>query len=202
VGKRCIGWRYDPIFIYDRYTVEYHLQAFEKIASYLEGYTEQVVISFIDLYEKTKRNFPELKEVNKQDRMILGEKLTRIASAHGMQVYTCMEGTDLARFGVNTGGCMTKEVLEHALGEELLVPPGLSPARKGCHCLLGSDIGVYNTCRHFCKYCYANYDRSSVLRNSKYHDPSSPLLTGHLQAGDQVREARQIRYRTGQLVFL
>ena len=202
VGKRCIGWRYDPIFIYDRYTVEYHLQAFEKIASFLEGYTEQVVISFIDLYEKTRRNFPELVEVTKRDRLILGENMARIASRHGMQIYTCMEGTDLALFGINTNGCMTKEVLEHAIGEELRVPSGLSPARKGCHCLLGSDIGAYNTCRHFCRYCYANYDRSFVLRNSKYHDPSSPLLTGHLQPGDQVREAKQVRYRTGQLVFL
>lgn len=202
VGKRCMGWRYDPIFIDGKYTVEYHLKSFKRIASLLEGYTEQVVISFIDLYEKTKRNFPELREVSKTDRLILGENLARIASEHGMQVYTCLEGTDLAPFGVNTGGCMTREVLEHAIGEELVVPSGISPARKGCRCLLGSDIGAYNTCRHFCKYCYANYDKDSVLRNSKLHDPSSPLLVGHLLAGDQVREARQVRYRTGQLIFL
>ena len=202
VGKRCIGWRYDPIFTHGKYTVQYHLQIFEKIASSLEGYTEQVVISFIDLYQKTKRNFPELKEVTKEDRLTLGEKMAQIAFRHGMQIYTCLEGTDLAPFGVNTCGCMTKEVLEHALGEELLVPSGLSPAREGCRCLLGSDIGAYNTCRHFCRYCYANYDKTSVLRNSKLHDPSSPLLVGYPQEGDQIREANQIRYRTGQLVLL
>lgn len=201
VGKRCIGWRYDPIFISERYTVDYHLKAFEKIASALDGYTEQVVISFIDLYEKTKRNFPEAKEVRKSDRLILGEGMIRIAREHGMQLYTCMEGPDLASFGADTFGCMTKEVLEHAIGEELRVPSGISPARKGCRCLLGSDIGAYNTCRHFCRYCYANYDKASVLRNSNLHDPSSPLLVGHIQEGDQVREARQIRYRTGQMVF-
>ncbi|MBQ9157385.1 MAG: DUF1848 domain-containing protein [Eubacterium sp.] len=201
VGKSCVGWRYDPIFLSETYTVKYHLQAFEQIASMLEGYTEQVVISFIDLYEKTKRNYPEAKEVAKKDRLILGEAMAEIGSKHGMQIYTCLEGADLAPYGVNTGGCMTKEVLEHAIGEELQIPSGLSPARKGCRCLLGSDIGAYNTCLHFCRYCYANYDKESVLRNRKLHDPSSPLLVGHLLDGDQVREANQVRYRTGQLVF-
>ena len=71
VGKRCVGWRYDPIFLSERYTIPFHLDAFEKMAGELEGYTEQVVISFIDLYEKTKRNFPEAKEVQPEERLIL-----------------------------------------------------------------------------------------------------------------------------------
>ncbi len=200
-GRRCAGWRYDPIFLSDRYSVEYHLKAFERIASELEGYTEQVVISFIDLYEKTKKNFPEAKEVPPSERLILGKAMKEIAANHGMQVYSCLEGRDLEQFGVNTGGCMTKEVLEHAIGEELNVPSGVSPARPGCRCLLGSDIGAYNTCRHFCRYCYANYDRTSVLQNSRQHDPDSPLLVGRLHKDDQVKEARQIRYRTGQLTL-
>ena len=199
VGKRCTGWRYDPIFLSDTYTVEYHLKTFERFASELEGYTEQVVISFIDLYEKTKKNFPEVREVPEAERLILGKAMAESASRHGMKIYSCLEGQDLAPLGVNTGGCMTKEVLEHAIGEELKVPAGVSPAREGCRCLLGSDIGAYNTCRHFCRYCYANYDRETVLRNSVAHDPSSPLLVGNIREGDKIREANQIRYRTGQM---
>ena len=201
VGVNCVGWRYDPIFLSEEYTPEYHLRAFEQIASALDGYTEQVVISFIDLYEKTRRNFPEAREVRPEHRLLLGRGIAEIAARHGMQVYTCLEGTDLAPFGINTRGCMTKEVLEHALGEELTVPTGTSPARKGCRCLLGSDIGAYNTCRHFCRYCYANYDRRTVLQNSAQHDPASPLLVGHLHPEDQIREAKQTRYRTGQLLL-
>ena len=201
VGKRCVGWRYDPIFLSEKYTKEFHLEAFERFAALLDGYTEQVVISFIDLYEKTKRNFPEAREVKAEDRRILGKEMAGIAARHHMQIYTCLEGTDLKPYGVNTSGCMTKEVLEHAIGEELRVPSGLSPAREGCRCLLGSDIGAYNTCRHFCRYCYANYDRDSVLRNSKLHDPDSPLLVGNLRPGDQIREAKQVRYRTGQMLL-
>ena len=198
-GARRTGWRYDPIFLSDRYDADFHIRAFEKMASRLSGYTDRVVISFIDLYEKTKKNFPEAAEVSSENRLLLGREIARIAKAHGMKVYTCLEGTNLAQFGIDTGGCMTKEVLEEALGEELLVPAGTAPARSGCRCLLGSDIGAYNTCRHFCRYCYANYDRGTVLKNSAMHDPSSPFLIGHEMPGDEIREAKQVRYSTGQL---
>lgn len=50
IGINAIGWRYDPIFISERYTTDYHLRAFEQIASTLDGYTKTAVISFIDLY--------------------------------------------------------------------------------------------------------------------------------------------------------
>ena len=56
IGSGCIGWRYDPIFISERYTKEYHLRAFSQIAEALEGYTDTVVISFIDLYHKRAGN--------------------------------------------------------------------------------------------------------------------------------------------------
>ena len=202
VGKNCTCWRYDPIFLSDVYTAEFHIRAFEKMASFLTGYTERVVISFIDLYEKTKQNFPEVKEVPAADRLLIGETFSGIARRCHMKLHTCLEGTDLACFGIDTGGCMTKQVLEEALGEELRVPASAENAREGCRCLLGGDIGAYNTCRHFCRYCYANYDRESVLRNSRQHDPASPLLIGHLKPGDRVMDAKQIRWRTGQLKLL
>ena len=71
VGAETCGWRYDPIFVDSKYTVDFHLQAFEKMASELEGFTKIVVISFIDLYEKVKRNFPEVREVSDRDKLFL-----------------------------------------------------------------------------------------------------------------------------------
>ena len=49
VGADSVGWRFDPIFLSERYTMEYQLRAFDKIASALDGYTQTAVISFIDL---------------------------------------------------------------------------------------------------------------------------------------------------------
>ena len=44
IGSHCIGWRYDPIFLNDYYTIEYHLRIFEKMCQKLTGYTHQCVI--------------------------------------------------------------------------------------------------------------------------------------------------------------
>ena len=201
IGPKSIAWRYDPIFLNDTYTVDSHIRSFEEMCSCLNGYTNRVVITFIDLYEKTKRNFPDVREVSSKDRLLIGRAFAEIAQKNNMKIHTCLEGTDMAQFGIDTSGCMTKRVLEEAIGEELIVPSGTSPARKGCSCLLGADIGAYNTCRHFCKYCYANYDHETVLKNSAMHDPDSPFLIGHEMPGDQIRDAKQIRYSTGQLLL-
>ena len=86
VGIDSMGWRYDPIFLNDEYTVERHLETYAYIASALEGYTKTSVISFIDLYQKVRKNFPEARTVGKADRLRLGSEMVQIAKKHGMTV--------------------------------------------------------------------------------------------------------------------
>lgn len=200
VGKRAVSWRYDPIFITERYSLDYHKRAFEKMAQALSGYTEQVVISFIDLYEKTRRNFPQAREVTRAERAEIGKSFAEIGRRYGITVRSCVEGTDLLPYGVDVSGCMTKEVLEHA-ADIRLSPPKKPNARQACSCLLGNDIGAYNTCSHFCRYCYANCDRRAVMENLRLHDPRSPLLIGYLQEGEKVRLADQYSYIDNQLML-
>ena len=199
VGKRAIRWRYDPVFVTDQYSTAFHLEQFEKMAERLHGYTNGCVISFIDLYEKTKKNFSGVREVGKEDRMKMGEAFARIGKKHGMTIYSCCEGTELEQFGVNCTGCMTKEVIERAIGEQLSVPKKGKPAREGCSCLLGGDIGAYNTCTNGCIYCYANYDQETVKRNRTLHDKNSAFLIGRARIEDEVREAKQESWLDGQL---
>lgn len=62
-------------------------------------------------------------------------------------------------------------------------------ARTGgkCNCVEMVDIGVYNTCSHFCKYCYANYDEKKVKENIKKHDKNSSLIIGNLEPDDIIK---------------
>lgn len=50
------------------------------------------------------------------------------------------------------------------------------------------DFGAYNCCKHFCKYCYANYDEKKVNSNYKLHNVNSSLLIGKLTKNDEVKE--------------
>jgi hypothetical protein len=200
VGRKALIWRYDPILLTQKYSIDFHLDSFRRMAQVLEGSTDQVVISFLDMYEKTRRNFPEGRALVKEERLQLGKSIADIGRQHGMVVRSCFEGTELAPFGVDVSGCMTKELLEAALDIRISAPHQ-NPVRPGCDCLMGNDIGAYNTCQHFCRYCYANYDRSTVHQNAVQHDPDSPLLIGHLQPEDRIHEARQKSWIDPQLMF-
>lgn len=198
VGKKAIGWRYDPIITDERYTAAYHICAFSQMAEALRGYTDTVVISFIDLYRKVQRNFPQVREVTREERLTLGRQLIGIAKENGMRLVTCAEGKELETFGADCSGCMPISVYERAIGKKLSVPP-FKPAREGCSCYLAHDIGAYDSCAHLCRYCYANSDRRAVAENRRHHDPDSPFLIGHAREDDIVTQAKQVSWADNQL---
>ena len=37
VGAKAVGLRYDPVFITERYSLEFHIRSFEKMARELSG---------------------------------------------------------------------------------------------------------------------------------------------------------------------
>lgn len=208
-GKKAVCWRISPIIVNDTYTVEWHIECFKKMAKELQGYVETCMIAFLDLYEKTKRNFPEGRRVTKQEKARIGEAFVQIASAYDIRIIGCYEDADLAEFGVDVSGCMTHHALEHIGDFKLTIPKSekgvdkqlgssasISEAEMREHrehggCILGKDIGEYNTCPHGCKYCYANYDQRSVREKYKQHDSASPYLIGHALPGEKIHEAKQ-----------
>ena len=185
-----MSWRYDPVFLSNRYTLDFHLRTFEKMAEKLDGHTSQVVVSYIDLYEKTKKNFPEARQICTEDQITLTREFVAIADRHHMIVRLCHEDESLTVYGADVSGCLSKQVLEEAIGEKLIIKKKVE-ARQGCACLLNNDIGAYNSCGHLCRYCYANYDKKLVEANMAKHDPKSPLLIGNIEKDDVIKQARQ-----------
>ena len=201
VGIDSVGWRYDPIFLSERYCAAYHLRAFEKMASALDGYTKTAVLSFIDLYPKVRRNFPEAREVTREERLRLGKAFVEIAAAHGMTLKPCAEGNDLAAFGADCGGCMRIGDYEKAIGRRLNAPKKKG-AREACACYLSCDIGAYNTCLHLCRYCYAIAEPAKVMAQSRLHDPRSPFLIGNYQEDDVIHDVPQESWVDGQAALI
>lgn len=190
LGIQHVSLRYDPIFFNDEFDIEKHIECFNYITSKLKGYTYDCTISFLDEYEKVKKNAPDLKFPNKDEKIKLAACFSEIANKNNMVIHSCCENDYLAKYGVDITGCMSKEIVERAMDEKLN-PPSTKNIRKKCNCLIGNDIGVYNTCKHMCRYCYANYNKEAVFENVKKYDENSPLLIGNIEDDDIIKEAKQ-----------
>ena len=191
IGRERVVWRYDPILLSERYSIEYHLKAFEKIAKSLAGYTERVVISFVDLYAKTQRNMAcwNIRELTEEEMRRLAGEMARIAADRGMTIETCAERVDLEDLGVRHGSCIDKQLVERIVGCRMSGQKDKNQ-RTGCGCMESVEVGTYHTCQNGCKYCYANFSDEKVQESVKLYDVNSPLLCGVVGGEDRITERK------------
>lgn len=197
IGKEKVIWRYDPIFVSQKYTIAYHLKAFEEIAKNLADYTDKVIISFIDPYTKTKRNTKEvgIESLTMEAMLHLAKNLALIASKYNLSIETCAEQIDLKTAGIPHGSCIDKKLIERILNCKLTGKKDKNQ-REICGCLESIDIGTYNTCRNGCNYCYANFSEDKVKENIKLYNQNSPLLCGNITSDDKItdRKVKSLKY--------
>lgn len=188
IGIDNLYIRYDPIFISNKYNINYHKKAFEKLCKLLNGYTKHIIVSFIDEYKNVKKNAKVLniKDLKEEDYKEIGTSFSTIANKYGMSIQTCFEDKTLVEYGFIKGECLSHQLAYKLTGKTY--KNWNARKEKKCSCVNLVDIGSYNTCKHFCKYCYANYDEKEVNKNFNEHDPSSSLLIGHLENTDIIKE--------------
>lgn len=201
LGPNAVGWRYTPIIVNEKYSVERHIKAFEYIASELEGYTKLVAFGFLDMYDKLKKRAPELIDTTDLNKIIIAKKFMEIAKRYHLELRLCSKEKWLSEYGIDVKGCMRLIDYENASGYHL-IPNKKMEARKGyCSCMLARDIGAYNSCPHFCRYCYANASIDKILQNYNNHDDNSPFLIGNSLPDDIIREAKEKSWRRERDLF-
>ena len=200
IGKEKVIWRYDPIIFTDRYTEEYHIKAFQAIAEALKGYTDKVVISFVDLYAKTKKNMKGINIVNPESIRFekFVSKLSEIARENKMKIAACAEEIDLTPYGIEHNCCIDRELIENIIGCKINAKKDKNQ-RGECGCIESIEIGTYNTCRTGCKYCYANDSNDRVSDNWQKYNPQSPLLCAKITAEDKITERKVMSLKEKQI---
>lgn len=189
IGPDRVIWRYDPILLNARYTEEYHIRHFERLAHGLAGYTGKCTISFIDFYAKNATAVKSLgiTPIMDEQKQRLAKNLSEIAFAYGLGMVTCAEAIDLTAMGIGHARCIDDQLISR-IAKRSVVARKHRNQRPACGCAQSVDIGAYNTCPHGCRYCYANHSIPTVAKSRAGYDADAPLLCSCLIEGDTVYE--------------
>ncbi|MCI9336495.1 MAG: DUF1848 domain-containing protein [Lachnospiraceae bacterium] len=200
LGRHRVIWRYDPVILNGRYTLDWHGERFGYIADRLKNYTEKVTISFIDLYPKIAGSIrgKEISALSHGRKEALAERFAAIAHAQGLDIDTCAEDIDLDAYGIGHARCIDDRLVSRLLGCAMDTGKDKSQ-RPDCGCAASIDIGLYNTCQNGCVYCYANHSPDTRRRNLLAYDPDAPLLCGRVTKQDKVTERKVKSERNGQM---
>lgn len=182
IGKEKVIWRYDPIFINDKYSYDYHIKWFEYLSSKLSMYTEKCVISFIDEYNFIKKALYDnnIRELMTDEILRIVSEIKRIGDKYALEIATCSEKIDLENIGVKHNKCIDDELISRIIKRNIIYSKDKSQ-REECGCLTSRDIGSYNSCMHNCTYCYAK--RGAQKFN---YDPLSPLLCDQVNGNEKI----------------
>lgn len=186
IGRERIDWRFDPIFLDNKYTASYHLEKFEFMCEWLHDATDRCIISFIDSYKGCP-----YAEMQTEDMEELAKGLSKIAGKYSLPLYTCAERLNLEQYGIRHSACIDKERIHNLIGYKLDLKKD-SGQRKECRCVESIDVGMYGTCTHGCRYCYATKGLDSAKKKRMQHDEMSPVLVGNLK-GDETIVEREVK---------
>ena len=194
LGKSRVVWRYDPVVLTDKTDPEYHRKQFSYLAGELKGYTEKCIISFLDQYQKVRKNMVRINTAIPDMSMMkdIVSSFSSAAEKNSIKLSSCAGEYDFSEEGAEKGKCIDERLIESLTGYRIKAVKD-SSQRKECLCITSRDIGSYNTCLHQCLYCYANLSRKAVLQNSGNYDPLSEMLCDNLKGDETISECKDFQ---------
>ena len=199
IGKERVIWRFDPLLLTDKITIDVLLDRITKIGRQLKGYTENLVFSFIDIasYRKVQKNLVGLncRELSKEDQIGFAQGLSQLNMELSLELATCAEQVDLSAYGIKHNKCVDDELMMRLFHDDAALMDFIGAEydmldgwqikkskkdkgqRKACGCIVSKDIGMYNTCPHLCRYCYANFSDELVMKNYRQHFPKDDIIS-------------------------
>ena len=200
IGKERVIWRFDPLLLTDKITIDGLINRIGDIGRQLKGHTEKLVFSFIDIssYRKVQKNLAgfNCREFIAEEQVKFAMNLAKLNEELGLELATCGELSDLSAYGIKHNKCVDDELIMRLFHDDLKLMEYIGAEydmfegwsikkskkdkgqRKACGCIVSKDIGMYNTCPHLCRYCYANSHDSLVMANWKSHceNSFSPMI--------------------------
>lgn len=167
IGAGKAVWRYDPVFINEKYTREYHIRAFSAIAQQLEGHATKAVMSFVDSYRSIDLRPLNIQPLTPEQQTELAQELAAIAASHGIELSACAK-----ELGIVQSCCVDGRMFG-------VIKPKDRNQRGLCGCVESVDIGSYSTCSNGCAYCYANHYGIVNAPPDVHADILGPPLTGN-----------------------
>ncbi len=180
-GRRAVVWRYDPVFLTSLTPPDWHLRRFAELASMLRGATDEVVLSFAQIYAKTRANSNRAarrhgftwSDPDPETKSALLGKLAATARASGLRPTLCSQ-PELLAGAIEPAACIDSRRLSDLAGRP--IKARTKGNRPGCLCAESRDIGAYDTCPQNCIYCYAVSSRGIAKRSLSAHDARAESL--------------------------
>ena len=191
IGRERVVWRYDPVLLSPSYDTAWHIARFAELAREIAPYAGRCVFSFLDFYPKIAKRLRAIdgRVCDEAEMRVMAEAFAATAKTHALPISACAEPLDFSAYGVERGRCVDPERIGRLTGRTISAAKDKNQ-RPTCGCAASVDVGAYNTCRHGCRYCYANFSPESTAARVALHDEASPLLVGHLEDGDKVKERK------------
>lgn len=195
IGAERVLWRFDPILLSNTITTDIIKQRIAHIAAAIKNYTNKLIFSFVEIskYKKAQKRLApfsarELTASEKEEIIcFLSALQSEIHKTNpSFEISTCAIESDYSKYGISHNKCIDDDLfskiapddnrLMEFIGRNSLFPPSPKALkdkgqRPACRCIVSKDIGRYNTCLHFCAYCYANSTNGTVMQNHEKHYP-------------------------------